>query len=291
MAAALSVLKQERAPSFELIIVDNDPDGSALKAARRLARRADVRVEVLLERRIGLAEARNAGVRAARGKFVAFVDDNQIVSPRWLSQMLRVQRETQAEIVFGAIHARLNETAGRHSQFYESFFARDPDHAEGVIEDVYDCRCSLIHRRILRGDRPFSFNSLEEPDAVDPVLVEATAQGSKIAWAASAWVWQTPMREQLSIGYSLRSAYNLSRERTKQAIALGSRRARTVALNLVSGLGQTLAIAPVAAVVFCARSKHRAFVYRRLADGLGRLLWLQMFRLRGPDVELMPVAR
>lgn len=290
IAAARSVLEQEGAPEFELIIVDNDPDGSALKPARRLASGADTPVRVVHERRMGLASARNAGVRASKGEFIAFIDDNQTASARWLSQLARVQEASSAAIVFGAIHAELTDTGRRHRRFYESFFARDPDYAEGPVDEVFDCRCSLIARDVLSGDAPFSFNFHDERDAVDPVLVRAQTDGRKIAWAASAWVWQTPQREQLSMRYALRSAYNLSRERRVQLVRGERRRALRALAGVGTGVLQAGAYAPVAFAMWCLRSEKRGFAYRRLAEGLGRAFWPSAFRLRGPDLELAPVA-
>lgn len=291
IAAAKSVLEQDCPPPFELIIVDNDPDGSALKAARKLARTYAHPVRVLHERRIGLHAARNAGVRAAGGEFVAFLDDNQTVSPRWLQQLGRVQVRTSADVVFGAIHARLRRDQNRHEQFYQRYFTRDPDHHEGLIEELYDCRCSLIRRDLLSGSGAFCLDAQEERDAIDPALLRMKADGRSIAWAGSAWVWQAPQVEQMSILYAMRSAYNLSRERTAQAISGSQRGLRVGLVSLLSGGALVFGAAPVALAMYCVRARGRAFAYRKVADGLGRVLWGAVFRLRGPDPELMPVAR
>lgn len=290
MAAAQSVLNQQSHPPFELIIVDNDPDGSALKSLRALAESSSIPVTVIHHRRIGLAGARNAGVAAAKGDFIAFLDDDQSLSPRWLHHLSRVQSETGADIVYGAIHAQLRRRSDRHLQFYEAFFTRDPDFQEGPIDRVYDCRCSLVRAEALATDAPFTLDAHDERDAVDPVFARMTEQGAAIAWAASAWVWQTPQLDQLSMRYALRSAYNLSRETTMQSLRDRSRRAGRALMFFWTGLAQALAFAPVSAALFCARSRRRAFAYRRLVEGLGRMMWFSAFRLRGPDLELLPVA-
>lgn len=290
IAAAQAVLDQEAAPDFELIVVDNDPDGSALKPVRALARASRIPLRIVHERRIGLANARNAGVAAAGGAFIAFVDDSQIVSARWLHHLARVQTETSADIVYGAIYARLDHNRGRHRQFYETFFTRDPDHHEGPIDSIYDCRCSLIRAAALDEAAPFTLDAHDERDAADPFFARLKGQGAAIAWAASAWVWQAPPADQLSMRYSLRSAYNLSRVATVQALAGGSRRAGRAVMLFVAGMAQAAAFAPVSLAMFCARSRRRAFAYRRFAEGMGRMLWASAFRLRGPDPELIPVA-
>ncbi len=91
--------------------------------------------------------------------------------------------------------------------------------------------------------------------------------------------------------FALRAAYNLSREATVQALASGRRRALGAVLSFSAGLAQAIGFAPLALAMFCARSRRRAFAYRRFAEGMGRMLWPPSFRLRGPDLELIPVAR
>ena len=64
LAAARSALAQTCSVAFEIVLVDNDPSGSAMGPLRALA---DPRVTVVHEPAAGVANARNAGLRMARG--------------------------------------------------------------------------------------------------------------------------------------------------------------------------------------------------------------------------------
>jgi teichuronic acid biosynthesis glycosyltransferase TuaG len=82
--AVQSVLAQSLKP-LEILIVD---DGSQEPARRYLDRYAEVCTIIDLGKNVGLSRARNAGVWHARGRFIAFLDDDDI----WLPQKLEVQR-------------------------------------------------------------------------------------------------------------------------------------------------------------------------------------------------------
>ncbi|HUA13991.1 MAG TPA: glycosyltransferase family A protein [Verrucomicrobiae bacterium] len=81
--AVQSVLAQTLKP-LEIIIVN---DCSRESSRRYLERYADVCRIVDLTKNVGLAGARNAGIRMARGKFIALLDDDDA----WLPQKLEIQ--------------------------------------------------------------------------------------------------------------------------------------------------------------------------------------------------------
>jgi glycosyltransferase involved in cell wall biosynthesis len=82
--AVKSVLAQTLQP-LEMIIVN---DCSRESSRRYLDRYANVCRILDLPRNVGLAGSRNAGIREARGRFIALLDDDDI----WLPEKLEVQR-------------------------------------------------------------------------------------------------------------------------------------------------------------------------------------------------------
>jgi glycosyltransferase involved in cell wall biosynthesis len=82
--AVESVLAQTMA-NLEIVIVLNNPTVEAIEMANRLA--ADRRVRVIEMPAVTVPEARNTGMAAARGEWIAFLDDDDI----WLPQKLEIQ--------------------------------------------------------------------------------------------------------------------------------------------------------------------------------------------------------
>jgi len=81
IAEAIQSVLAQTFDAFELIVVD---DGSTDGTARLLSP-YDSRLKVLCQPRAGVAAARNAGVTMSRGKYIAFLDSDDLWSPAKLA--------------------------------------------------------------------------------------------------------------------------------------------------------------------------------------------------------------
>jgi glycosyltransferase involved in cell wall biosynthesis len=91
LRATLATVLGQRDVNLEVLVVD---DGSTTEPVRFPA---DQRIRLLRqETSQGVAEARNAGLAAARGPYVAFTDDDDLWAPDKLSTQLRAMGRTGA---------------------------------------------------------------------------------------------------------------------------------------------------------------------------------------------------
>lgn len=98
---ASSVLSQTH-QNWEWIIVDDCSSDSSLAIVRELAS-ADRRIVVLQnERNLRTAQTRNRGIRGARGRFVAFLDSDDIWHPQKLERQIEFMKMTDAALSFHA---------------------------------------------------------------------------------------------------------------------------------------------------------------------------------------------
>ena len=81
LARCLASLTRLEHPSYELVVVDNT---AGEQEVEELA--SSVGARYLVEREVGLSRARNTGGRAARGDIVAYIDDDAVAEPKWLSR-------------------------------------------------------------------------------------------------------------------------------------------------------------------------------------------------------------
>jgi glycosyltransferase involved in cell wall biosynthesis len=103
-----SVLAQSR-PCEQVIVVDNaSTDGSA-----DLARGFGSEVEVVSEPRRGIGFARNAGLRAARGDYVGFLDADDLWAPAKIAvQLAAVEADPELQLVFGQVQQFVSPDLG-----------------------------------------------------------------------------------------------------------------------------------------------------------------------------------
>jgi glycosyltransferase involved in cell wall biosynthesis len=100
-----SALDQTAAPdTYELIVVDNNSTDETSRVVDHLVWQHAGRIHGVLERKQGVAFARNAGISAARAEIVAFFDDDVLVTSNWVETILRTFEErSEIECIGGKV--------------------------------------------------------------------------------------------------------------------------------------------------------------------------------------------
>lgn len=109
-----SILAQDCDDMEILLIDDGSTDGSGALCDELARQNAGIRV--IHQKNAGAAAAKNAGLRAAAGEFLAFVDSDDYLEPGAYSHMLRLLREYDADVVRCAFRNRFrsHETLQNH---------------------------------------------------------------------------------------------------------------------------------------------------------------------------------
>ncbi len=95
--------------NFEFIIVDNGSDDKSGIIADSYAQK-DNRIKVIHRNRGNIGSGRNAGLDAARGKYIAFVDDDDTCTSDFLEFLYRLVLKYNADIaICGATWADIDE--------------------------------------------------------------------------------------------------------------------------------------------------------------------------------------
>lgn len=102
LRTTLSSLLEQTYPTsaFEVVVVDNGSEDGTLSVARALAADRPGLVRVERETDVqGSYAARNTGIRATSGEYLAFVDADVVAEPNWLEAGMETIRERDADYV------------------------------------------------------------------------------------------------------------------------------------------------------------------------------------------------
>ena len=139
IGGAVECLLRQTHPAHEIIIVD---DGSVDGTAEVLRPWAD-RVRVLSKPNGGPASARNLGVRAATGEFIAFTDSDCLPDGEWIASLLRGFDDESVAGVGGTVKG---VGAGAISEYVDSIRLLEPvRHGDDGV--VYLITCNTCFRR------------------------------------------------------------------------------------------------------------------------------------------------
>ncbi len=113
---ALRSLARQEITDFEVIVVDDGGERSARPVADSW--RTTLPIRLIEGDHHGVSRARNTGLHAASGEFVAFLDDDDIVFPRHLRAAHTVLNRGSADAVYGGalVSSRWIETTPRRAQ-------------------------------------------------------------------------------------------------------------------------------------------------------------------------------
>lgn len=258
-----------------VIVVDNDPQASALETVERLSRASPFDMKWVHEPRPGIAYARNTGLDHAQdAELIAFLDDDEITSSNWLKHLIAVQQQTQADVVFGPIAGKAPSAPTELRAFIEDFFGRTGPQESGLIDHYYGCGNSLLNRATaLPTPDPFDIRSNETGGEDDILFSRLQSQGKRFAWASEAWVDEVAPANRANMGYVLKRAFAYGQGPSQNAV-------ETKAWGKLIGwmcVGTAQLMAFGTAAVFARFLGHKRYpmLARRAIEGSGKLFWFR----------------
>ena len=111
LAHTVESIQAQTVTDWELIAVDDGSKDDTLAALYRLAER-EPRMRVIHQDNGGVSSARNAGLRAAKGEWLFFVDADDWLMPHALAHLLSMVDDS-VDIVCGAYEMRFRDEGGR----------------------------------------------------------------------------------------------------------------------------------------------------------------------------------
>lgn len=283
--AVRSVFAQRGVGSFEIIAVDNSPEGSAIATFRKLEAEAPVPFRWAHEPNPGVAQARNAAVKLAVGELVAWLDDDEEASPDWLASLIAVRRDTGAQSVFGPVLARADHDTG-NAEFYERLYTRDGPANDGLISRAFGIGNSLQPRSMFDEERPFDLRTDQRGGEDDALFASWAEAGATFAWAAGARVIEHLGSERLHLAHGLKRAFAYGQGPCETAWAAGN--LPMLARHMCVGATQVVVYGAASAVVIAGSTPRALEMLDRAARGAGKVFWFCEQRFYGQALLRQP---
>lgn len=119
LRACLAALSRMHAPSggIEIVVVADGADSRLGPVLAEVSGRAGAEIRLLTQAQAGPAAARNHGARHARGRLIAFTDDDCLPTPDWARRLvLELEREPDAIVGGRVVNALPSLPAAEASQ-------------------------------------------------------------------------------------------------------------------------------------------------------------------------------
>ncbi len=182
--------------NIRIIVVDNDDTPSAKD--RVSACNLPFSVTYLHAPGRNISIARNACLDAATAPIVVFIDDDELVTQDWLTNLVTEQQRSNADVVLGPARAIYADTAPRWMQ-RRDHHSSSATYVDGEIRSGYGCNTLLMqHAPTVAGLR-FRLD-LGRSGGEDTVFISSIYQrGGKISYASDALVTEAvpPARAKL----------------------------------------------------------------------------------------------
>lgn len=239
-------------PVAGVVVVDNDPEGSASELVGSIA--VDGRTATYLhEPEPGIAAARNAALEHARARgsrAIVFVDDDEIPQSGWLTTLVGYWRSCGADAVAGPVLPRYPDDIDpwlRAGGFFERRRRATGTRLQGAATNNLLLDLATLQRLGLRFDPAFGITG-----GSDTMLTHSlVALGAELRWCDEAVVTEEVPARRVSRQWVLRRAFRTGNVWGRVSLTLARRNGST---------GSTAA----------RRAELLARAGKRLAEGVAR---------------------
>jgi glycosyltransferase involved in cell wall biosynthesis len=200
------------------VVVDNDVNGSARTTIDRAINDHGLKVVDDIEPEKNFAMVRNRAVSLARGDFIAFIDDDEVPVPEWITKLLETQSRTGADGVLGPVRPYFDTPPP--SWIIRGGMCNRPVHPTGMQMHWSQARTGnvLIRSSVFsEGGLRFDTSYATGGEDVD-FFKRAMAAGNRFVWCEEAPAYELVPPERCRKSYFLKRGMLQGRISLKYAV-------------------------------------------------------------------------
>jgi len=128
--------------TLRIIVADNDEKPSAQDLVTRVAQELPFPVHYVHAPSRNISLARNASLDAAKGAFLAFIDDDEVAPPNWIGDLFALLVEGSHDAVFGPAMAKYPDTAPDWIK-QADYHSNVPTRRNGTVQTGHTCNALI----------------------------------------------------------------------------------------------------------------------------------------------------
>ncbi|MCL3881723.1 glycosyltransferase family 2 protein [Marivita sp. GX14005] len=262
LADTLASLREIDIPggtAVRLLIVDNDDTPSAKSLAKGFALPFPVTYIHAPARNISIA--RNAGLDAAQGDFLAFLDDDETVSRQWLARLYSAAYSTGADVVFGPARAIYPDQAD-HWLVDGDYHSTKAPAMRAALKT--GCSANVLIRLASPAVRGLRFDTaLGRSGGEDTVLFrQVHSRGGVLRFAEDALVFERVEFDRLSLRWLLRRKLRAGQSHARAEVLTSSKPMRTRIALLAGASAKAIYCGGMSALHAFDRSQRNLWLIR-----------------------------
>jgi len=189
-----------------VVIADNDQLRSAERVVADFVAASPIPVTYCVEPRKNIALARNKAVESADGNFIAFIDDDEFPTRRWLANLFETCRKYEADGVLGPVAPEF-ESCPPQWVVKGGFFDR-PNYETGRRLTWKQTRTGnvLLRRKVVEGNEPWFRAEFDTGGEDVDFFRRMTERGRSFIWCRDAIVYEVVSAARCKRSYLLKRA-------------------------------------------------------------------------------------
>lgn len=258
---------------YEIVVVDNNPAGTARALVEEVAAAAPVPVRYVHETKPGIPNARNAGIHATDSPFIAFVDDDQTIAPDWLELMTRAIEEQQVDCLFSNVEPVYSEPGLSPPKAVADSYRRYPG-GRGSGGTLF--RRDACATDASPFDPAMAFTGGSDTD----FYTRLDGRDCRFGWCMEAIAYEYVPADRVNLRYVMQRQYAGGQHFAWTKVRYAPSPPLTAAWIFAKAVLQSGALGLAALASPLMGRDRRAYLLLRLSGALGKLCWPLKFELR-----------
>lgn len=264
-------------PLCEIVVTDNDPAASAEEIVSTFIKNSKTDTHYIHEPNPGVSNARNTALKKARGRYIAFLDDDMEALPQWVSASLKACESYDAGLVFGPVNAVMPKGKAIYP-FMSPAFDRLPHTETGYIDEGVATGGCLVDLARCDIPTPAFDPALNQTGGEDDAFFRhVMARGTKAVWTNDAKCLEHVPEKRATFNYIWQRNFAFGQSPSQEASEAGLKGLPRVFFWMAVGGVQSLLSLPRLAWDGVTGSPKRVLSLAKFAQGVGKIFWFKVF--------------